>query len=398
MDGSAGVGARTARVRKLAGLTQRQLADRAHVSLSLLRKVEQGDRPGSPGFIAAVARALSLSPADLYGLPYGRETPEDHRVHAVIPALRRELAAYRLPPEPNRSRPLPELSAAVAHASRLRHSATLDTLGAELPGLLAELRTAVEHHTGRHREHLFALLAEAYAAAGQVCWKLGYSDLSSLCTERIEWAARQSSDPLAMAAADFYRAGELIAAAEWRGTLAFLDSARDRIANLRSQDEAAIAMNGVLHLKSGLAAARAGDAATSDAHLAEARHAAQHVAAGSDHYRLAFDMDSVSIWSVGLAVERLDGAEAIKRAARFTPSSTTPRERAGHHWIDLARGHQLNGDRDDAFHSLRLARQAAPLQTRYNPQVHETVRALVRAERRRSDKLASYAMWAGVQA
>jgi len=71
----------------------------------------------------------------------------------------------------------------------------------------------------------------------------------------VEWAAALSGDPLAMAAADFYRAGELIATAEWRGALDYLDTARDVIADrLRAQnDEAALAMHGVLHLKSGLA-------------------------------------------------------------------------------------------------------------------------------------------------
>lgn len=61
-----------------------------------------------------------------------------------------------------------------------------------------------------HRERVFDLLAEAYAAAGQVAWKLGYGGLSTLCTERVEWAAQESADPLAMAAGDFYRAGGLI--------------------------------------------------------------------------------------------------------------------------------------------------------------------------------------------
>jgi len=398
-DEPTGVGARTARARKLAGLTQRQLADRAHVSLSLLRKVERGDRPASPAFTAAVARALGVSAADLYGQPYSSQTGENHRVHAVIPALRRELAAYRLPPEPGHS-PLAllELTAAVARASKLRHAASLDTLGAELPGLLAELRAATYLCAGRDRERVFGLLAEAYAAAGQVTWKLGYGDLSALCTERVEWAARESTDPLAIAAADFYRAGELIAAAEWRGALTFLDTARARIAEqLRRNDEAAVAMTGVLHLKSGLAAARSGDAGTSDAHLAEARQAARHVTLGSDHYRLAFDTDSVHIWSVGLAVERLDGAEAIRRAKGFTPAPTTPRERVGHHWIDLARGYQLHGDRDGALQTLHVARRLSPMQTRYHPQVRETIRALAHGERRRSDSLADFARWAGIQ-
>ena len=81
-----------------------------------------------------------------------------------------------------------------------------------------------------------------------------------------------------MAAGVFLRAGELIVTAEWRGALAFLDGARDRIEDqLRTDNEAALAMHGMLHLKSGLAAARAGDADSSDAHLAEARDLARHV-------------------------------------------------------------------------------------------------------------------------
>jgi hypothetical protein len=260
------------------------------------------------------------------------------------------------------------------------------------------LRAAAHHYEGAERERVYGLLAEAYAAAGQVAYKLGYSDLSSLTTERVEWAAARSGDQLAVAAADFYRAGELIATAEWRGALDFLDRARDAIADrVRTRDEAAVAMHGVLHVKAGLAAARAGDADLSDAHLAEAQHAARHVTRGSDHYRLAFDTDSANIWAVGLAVERRDGTEAVKRAAAIEPfSPTTPRERVGHHWIDLARGLQLHGDRNGALEALYRARQIAPLQTRYHPQVRETVATLAGKDRRRTDTLAGFARWVGL--
>jgi transcriptional regulator with XRE-family HTH domain len=393
------IGHRVRSARKLAGITQRQLADRAHVSLSLVKQVEQVRVPASPAFVAAVARALEMPATELMSQPGPILDREDHRVHAVIPELRRELAAYRLPPDPGPPlRSVPELAAAVTHVSTLRQSGSIDGLGAELPPLLAELRAATHHYSGHDRERIFGLLAETYAAAGQVAWKLGYSDLSSLTTDRIEWAARKSGDPLAVAAGDFYRAGELIATAEWRGALTFLDSARDRIADrLRDNDEAAVAVHGVLHLKSGLAAARAGDAATSDAHLGEAQQAARHVTAGSDHYRLAFDTDSVTIWSVGLAVERRDGTAAVKRAEAITHfAPTTPRERIGHHWIDLARGFQLHGDRDRSLGALQAARQTSPQQTRYHPQVRETVVTLAENDKRRSDTLAGFARWAGI--
>jgi transcriptional regulator with XRE-family HTH domain len=399
-DPSSGIGAQVRAGRLLAGLTQRQLADRAHVSLSLVKQVEQGRVPASPGFVAAASRALDVSAAQLMAQPYPVASRSDHRVHGVIPALRREIAAYLLPPvdrtPPPRS--LTDLTADVARLSGLRQSATIDTLGAELPGLLAELRAATHEHTDRHRAQVFGLLSEAYAAAGQVAYKLGYSDLSSLATERIEWAAGHCDDELASAAAAFYRAGELIATAEWRGALRYLESARTHIADqVHADNEAARAVHGVLHLKSGLAAARAGDATASDDHLAEARELARHVTPGSDHYRLAFDTDSVNIWAVGLAVERYDGTEAVKRAEAFTFTGSAPRERVGHHWIDLARAYQLHGDRRRSLATLHLARRTAPQQTRYHPQVRETITTLARQDRRRSDTLSGFARWAGIE-
>ncbi|MBF6219380.1 helix-turn-helix transcriptional regulator [Nocardia abscessus] len=63
---------RIARARKLARLTQLQLAHKANVSVSLLRKVERGARPASPAFIAAVAGALGVNIEDLTGQPYPR--------------------------------------------------------------------------------------------------------------------------------------------------------------------------------------------------------------------------------------------------------------------------------------------------------------------------------------
>jgi len=393
------VGRRVSALRKLRGLSQERLAEAANVSVSLVRAVEQGRSPASPAFIASVSRALRTDTATLLSQPYLLNDQDGRRLHSVIPGLRREIASYRIPADEGvRPRGYGELSKAVEVASGKRHAAALDTLGAELPGLLSEIRAAIAEAGSSEQGSLYGLLAEAYAAAGQVAWKLGYPDLSSLTTERIVWAAEKSGDPLAAAAADFYVAGELIAAAEWSGALKYLDEARRRIeSETRSGNEAAISMHGVLHLKSGLAAARAGDATGSDSHLDEARDAARRVMPGSDHYRLAFDADSVAIWSVGLAVERLDGTEAVKRAdgLRFRPS--TPRERVGHHWIDLARAHQLRGDRERALSTLVEARRTSPQQVRCSPQVRETLLTLAEHDRRKSESLAGMARWVGVQ-
>jgi transcriptional regulator with XRE-family HTH domain len=398
-DEVTGVGKRVAGARKLAGWTQNELARRAAVSVSLVRAVEQARAPASPAFVSACARALNVGVADLLGLPYPRINRSEHRVHAAIPSIRRELAAYCIEPDEDvRPRGLNELSAAVAHASQLRHAVNLDHLGIELPGLLQELRAAAYLHTGHSRERAFGLLAESYYAASEVASKLGYIDLSSLAVDRYEWAAAQSGDELAVLVGDYRRAGEMISAADWSSALRFLEGSRSRIEDRIDKDDLpALAVWGNLHLKSGLAAARSGQRDLADAHLAEAQETAARIGADRDDYRLCFGPTNVNIWSVGLAVEMLDGTEAVKRAERFVLPSDAPRERIGHHWIDLARGHLYNGDRRKAFAALEKARVLAPTQTRYHPMVHETIRVLVHDEHRRTDTLSGFARWIGLK-
>lgn len=396
VDNDGGVAARVAETRKLAGLTQTQLAMQANVSLSLLRKVEQGSKPASPAFVSTVARALGVGVAELLGQPFIRSSPAEHRLHSTIAPLRRELAAYCTPTDEQvHPRSLNELQRAVAEASQQRHAVRLGDLGAGLPGLLQELRAAVFTFTGSDRQRAYGLLAETFYAAGQLASKLGYLDLASLTVDRYEWAAAQSGDHLAVLVGDYRRAGEMINAADWTTAQRFLESSRATIADqIRGGDAPTLSMWGNLHLKSGLAAARAGDAATADEHLAEARETARRTGERDD-YRLCFGPSNVAIWSVGLAVEALDGTEAVKRADTFTPDNAA-RERVGHHWIDLARGWLLHGDHERAVSTLMRAKQTAPQQTRYHPMVHETIRALARA-RRRPDPVARLAAWAGVR-
>src|SRR5688572_20574714 len=128
------IGARIAVERRLRGLTQTQLADRSHVSLSLLRKVEQGSKPASSALVFAVAQALHIDRATLTGQPYMTGDRREDAVHGLVADLRRELIAYRLIPDEDPPAPtLDQLRAAAAEISRLRHRVDLSALGARLP-------------------------------------------------------------------------------------------------------------------------------------------------------------------------------------------------------------------------------------------------------------------------
>ena len=97
-DQNVGIGDRIAAARKHAGLSQVDFAPRAHVSLSLLRKVEQGQRAATPAMVAACAAALNIEVAQLTGQPYDQEGRQRDPVHALLPELRRALAYWDLPP------------------------------------------------------------------------------------------------------------------------------------------------------------------------------------------------------------------------------------------------------------------------------------------------------------
>jgi hypothetical protein len=345
-----------------------------------------------------VSRALGIGVADLLDQPFARQSSDERQLYSVVPALRREMAAYLLPPShdmPPRS--LDELARDVDQAARLRHKADLTGLGATLPGLLEELRAATHLHSGSERERAFGLLGEAYCAAWQVVYKLGYLDLASLTEDRYEWAAARCGDELAMLRGDYGRAGELITVGDFAGARGCLERSRATIEDRLGQADAPmLSMWGNLHLKSALAAARAGDRDGADDHLEEARETAERIGADRDDYRMCFGPTNVAIWSVGLAVEAQDGTEAVTRAAGFTPPPGAPRERVGHYWMDLAQGWLLHGDRERVLASLIKARHTAPQQTRYHPMVHETVRMLARPDRLRSDTVAAFAAWCGI--
>jgi transcriptional regulator with XRE-family HTH domain len=398
MDDIGGVGERCAHARKLAGLTQQQLAAKSNVSLSAVRKVEQGDRPATPAFTAAVARALRLSPSDLYGQPYGATSRAEAAVHAAIPELRRALVAFD---DNNLPSPPPTFDQLLTRLDQVREANRRAKFGeatAALPDVLRGLHyVAGIEPSGERRERVMTALAYAYSKAMLSAYQFGYLDLAGLAAERCVWAAAQSGDPLWSVAAEYNRALILLYAGAYSTGLRVIDRAYVDTEQLPTEPNM-LAVRGALHLRGSILSARAANGQVAEAHLADARQIGQRLAdTRFDHYGTGFRPSNVDIHSVSVPVELADGTTAVTRAAQLhLPPQTAPC-RLGHHHIDLARAWLLHGDRDQAFASLQHAWRVAPELTRYHPQVKETVHALARAERRRSHSLASFARWAGIQ-
>jgi transcriptional regulator with XRE-family HTH domain len=396
-------GTRIAGIRKTRGWTGRELASRAHVSYSLLAKVESGAVPASPALIGAVARALRVDVPRITGQPY-EEPPggQAGRLHGTIAAIRRSIDTYDLPDESVTPRQFTALAADVERISALGQGARFAQIGDQLPGLLDELSAAVHSAAEVDRPALFGLLAEAYSGGAVIANVLGYLDLRSQVIERIRWASEQSGDPLRRQRVRWQRAASLMAAGSYGQGLRLMEKVRGDLGDdLPGMSGPALSVYGSSHLRSAILAARAakttgpGNAQNAWAHIEAARQVAAQIGKDRNDYGLAFGPSNVAQHAVAVAVELEDGAEAIRLGRTVKLAPAFPAIRRGHHFIDLARGYVLAEDYAGSLRCLQQARKIAPQQTRHHPMVRETVLSIAAARRGR-EELSLFASWLGL--
>ncbi|WP_369216618.1 helix-turn-helix domain-containing protein [Streptomyces flavofungini] len=394
-SGNDRIGRRIAEARKARGLTQFQLAQRIPCSKSLIAQVERGHKPATPSLTAGAARALGVRLEQLTGQPY--EDPHRGRVHATVPDIRTSMLSWDLPDETLPVRCYGELAADVASASALGREGRYARLGRLLPSLLDELSTACHAADGPERERLFGLLAEAYSGVTAIAYAVGLLDLRSQAMDRVGWAARESADPLRVGRTQWQRSTLLLQAAEYDRGMRLLDRVRHDLGeDIGPMDPPTLSVHGATHLRSAMFAARAGNAPTAHAHLDAAGEAARRLGRDANHYGLEFGPTNVAMHRLGVAVELHDGPEVVRVTRRTRlPASVAP-VRAGHWYIDAARGWLDHGNREQAFAALQAARRRSPEQTRNHPQVRETLQTLLQLERYGKEPLARFAAWLGM--
>ncbi|MBO0610743.1 helix-turn-helix domain-containing protein [Myceligenerans salitolerans] len=396
------IGKRIKQLRQARGVTQVGLAQEAKISLSLLRKIEQGDRDVSQPVAAAVGRVLRVDASTLTGQPYHREGSSPDRIHKLVPDLRRALNRWDLPPaDPDLPpRPLDALTRDARNVSEQLQRGHNTQLAEMLPALLTEA-FAMAHACDDDRDRAVvahALLAYAHAAH-TVAHQTGYGDLAANVEDRIQWIAGLTTDPAAAGFAAWMRTTSLMRDGLYPGALWLLDRVRTQVDPGR-RDDGALLTVGALHLRSSLVAGRAGDLDAAMDHVEEARGIANHLGTDTDNdwSHLAFGPSNVAIYQVTCAVEAGDGPRALTLADRTRlPSHMLTRlpTRVSHHHLDLARAYFWQGRHDKALHSLMTARQAAPEQTRHHPTTREVTHLLVRAHRRGNEPLARFSAWLG---
>lgn len=381
------LGSQIAAVRTGRHMTQRQLADAAAVSLSMVRKIEQGSRRASDDVLIALSNALEIPPEHLTG---GSRTLTASRVHSAIPNLRTAVANYDLP-DGGPLTSLADLRLRVKKATEQRLASQYAQLAGDLPSLLRDGTRALHTGSPRQKNEIAKLLTMAYRAADAIASKYGYDDLSDRIIEVMRWASGHSDDALLHASVAYVRTETFFANNDLASGLRRLELAID--ASPAPSTLCAKAVRGALHMRASVVAGALRDPATAAMHIAEAYELARHVPDGV-YLGTAFGSSSVHIHEVSTAVELGQGERALSAAREWAPPSDLPAERRSHYYIDIAQAQLWQGLRSDAFESLQLSRRIAPQHTRENPRVRDTLAALLRQHVCAPDALVSYADWA----
>ncbi|MBT8228013.1 MAG: helix-turn-helix domain-containing protein [Dactylosporangium sp.] len=382
------VGTRVASARLARGMTQQDLATASQVSLSMVRKVEQGSRIPSDGVVQAIASVLRLDPARLWG----EDATTGARIHDAIPALRSVIDAYDCPAD-GPVRPLAQLHSIVNSAVMWRLSARYSRLAETMPACIAELIRAVHATTGPERVQAAALLTAAYRSVDGVAFKYGYHDLSARLIELMRHTATVANDDLLIASTVYVRMETFFASGDLRTGLRLLDRAADVIA--APSAPRATAVLGAIQMRAAVAAGRIGDATAARGYLREAHSLAAGVPDGV-YYGTAFGPASLKIHELSVAVELGDAPGALDAARGWLPPVDLPAERRSHYFIDLARAQLWSGYRERAVESLQTARQIAPQHVREHRHARQTLERLVQLHRKPSAQLVSLAHWAKV--
>lgn len=192
MDAPIGERIRQLRYEQTPRLTQRQLAERAGVSVDLISKLEQGSKQTALLVsLHKIAAGLDVDVSVLLARPARVEVPADD---GGVLAIRRVITAVHEDEDPAS---LDDLKQSAAYGWRAYWSNRFDLLAAQLPSFLGAARASART-TPSPEAH--AVLSDAYCLAASMLTLLGHVDLGYLAMERAISAAGRSDDELRRAA------------------------------------------------------------------------------------------------------------------------------------------------------------------------------------------------------
>jgi tetratricopeptide (TPR) repeat protein len=243
-------------------------------------------------------------------------------------------------------------------------------------------------------------LTEVYQITASTLRKLGEYDLAWLAGDRGMSVAEQTGDDIMPALTGFRVANALVAIGRSEAALNLNISLASRIES-HLDTEADRSAYGNLLLQAAMAAAHKGDAISVRDLVREARAVADHVPDHANYHRLAFGLTNVGVNHVSALVSLGEGGLAVEAANRIDEEGIRMlrRERRANHLVDVARGYNQWGMREEALEKLLEAETLAPREVNCRPLARGTIENLIeRSSGKPSSALQSLAARAGVTA
>lgn len=380
-----GPGKNVATLRKARGVSQTRLARRAGISLSLLSKVEIGDRALSQAVAASLARALGVTLDELLGRTAVREVDE-----ASLRELRMAMRRFDLPGPAEGD--ADELRRDLGSLFAMRANADLTGALHLLPGVLSR---ATNHAHAAGDPALWEQVTDAYSAVYWLAARHRWMDLADLAVARQRNAA-QRAGALARAVAARDEAGAFLNFGDFEGGLAVVDRAVVAAESRLTGRERAFAL-GLLHLRGMTLAGRARDGDAVARHQTAAwRAAGQFPEDVNDHgIHVGPQNTATHVLATSVDMERHRAALDVLDDIRRHPSRL-PATRRGPVFMNAARARLALRDRDGALDALNEAWEAAPQMAKVHPTSQELLRVLTSLHRRSNPRLMTLAKRAGV--
>ena len=393
------------RIRQLRGhlLTQVELAERAGVSVDLIRKLEQERRhTASITSLHRIARALDVDTAEL--LAKATPMPRDAGPEAGVVAIRRALTAVDDilgEPDADREPANPaEAGRMLTYAWGSYWTGRYELLAALLPGALAQLRAAEREAPATDRPRAAEQLAELYQITGCTLVHLGYPDPAFVALRAALGTADRGDDELRAATLRGSLAWLLLTQGRFSEARRLAVRAAERTEPTGDARLPAVSVFGSLLLTGATAAGRDGQRAEAAGLLDAAREAASRLG-GVDRndYETAFGPSQVTMQTVDVHVVTEEFGEALTAARGMPRDAGLPLAARCRHLADLALAHTRLGHDQRAIDTLLTMQQAAPDWSRYQTLPRRVVRELLERERRvRTPRLRELADRLGVTA
>jgi transcriptional regulator with XRE-family HTH domain len=371
------IGQRIAGHRVRRGLTQDELAGLVGISLSMMKKIESGDRLvtrfSQLVLFAQVLRIPDLR--ELTGVPLPL-MPDGGCGHSSTGALHEALMERGRTVD--EAPALDNLAVDIESAWRVWQEPSAfryDIVGRRLPGLIRRVHAAAGA-PGNERRRALGLASTLYQLTRTWTKRVGEYELSLIAADRAVSCALDADDPDLAGAAAWNLAMILSAQGKTERARAVVHRAvRELLPCLDRPSPARLAVFGGLHLLGATEAARDDNAGEAHRMLEVANEVAAKTGE-TNHFRMVFGPINVALHRVSIAVELGRTVEAQALAERVAIHKSPAVERRLTFHLDTARCYVRRRNDVAAVHTLQHIHRESPEELRYSALVRETLRRL----------------------